>query len=763
MIREAGTPTDKWGPSTGPLPTNAWFENFALGDEDSKNNNIFQIPYVLTPSKTTCNIHYPFMIPSDVSVQQDFDTTTQMISVGAAESLSSHKIMFWDELTMTTRWASGAASMDVVISRGSPYATFEFNGATPMVTSPMSVRRLNNTLSITVDGVLRACDGSRVRGGTIGVTFVESDESWLVFSNQKQLSWTCQGEPFSLQATGQPSATTVVRVAMANNCTTGTGFRHCPRGSTKGRGVAQVSYTQALIKHADTYPATGQAQWSVSDGVSSLVYKWSKRSVRMHGQPAEADSPLLMMALPHHLAVFDNATKAAILPIARVHQSTRGQAVAVVASSWTSIYKLSSISFTGPRPISDGMKSLIKTAIVHGPAMYNGTDADKDYDLPLNYALGAGDTYFAGKMLARLARIAVVAEEVLGTKDPVTTQLVSRLQQRVEIWLNHSGANRFQYDQLWGGLVACGCKYDNCEGNCTPHCNNDATGPGCPALSDAGLNFGNGFYNDHHFHYGYHVYAAAVVAKFNPKWAQEHLEEVLLLVRDFSNPSTDDEFFPLARHKDWYMGFSWAGGIPLAAGAPNYNGRNQESTSEAVFAYYAVGLLGDALLGHEELASLADTAQTLSDYGRLLNAMEINGANTYWHPRRGSGAIYDHYKPTSVGILWDHLVQYQTWFGAAGYEVHGIQQLPYSPISEDLMAKDWVAGEYPDFKAACDSTDECATNGWSWLVCLEQAILDQSGAKKCLDTLPEDAFSNNNAGSSGNSLTNALHWIGTRA
>jgi len=29
-------------------------------------------------------------------------------------------------------------------------------------------------------------------------------------------------------------------------------------------------------------------------------------------------------------------------------------------------------------------------------------------------------------------------------------------------------------------------------------------------LSLSGYNFGNGFYNDHHFHYGYFVYSAAV-------------------------------------------------------------------------------------------------------------------------------------------------------------------------------------------------------------------------------------------------------------
>ena len=52
-------------------------------------------------------------------------------------------------------------------------------------------------------------------------------------------------------------------------------------------------------------------------------------------------------------------------------------------------------------------------------------------------------------------------------------------------------------------------------------------------------------------------------------------------------------FFPVARHKDFYDGHSWASGLfPMA------NGKSQESVSEAVNAYYSVHLLGVALGDH---------------------------------------------------------------------------------------------------------------------------------------------------------------------
>ncbi len=68
-------------------------------------------------------------------------------------------------------------------------------------------------------------------------------------------------------------------------------------------------------------------------------------------------------------------------------------------------------------------------------------------------------------------------------------------------------------------------------------------------------------YNDHHFHYGYHIYAAAIVAKHRPEWARKYNDRILLYIRDIANPSAEDKNFPMFRQKDWYLGNSWAGGL----------------------------------------------------------------------------------------------------------------------------------------------------------------------------------------------------------
>ncbi|WP_265110634.1 glycosyl hydrolase [Halosolutus halophilus] len=134
--------------------------------------------------------------------------------------------------------------------------------------------------------------------------------------------------------------------------------------------------------------------------------------------------------------------------------------------------------------------------------------------------------------------------------------------------------------------------------------------------------------NDHHFHYGYFVYAAAEVARLDPEWAADDAfgEMVELLIRDYANwerpdhsaeldPATDPKnAFPFLRTFEPYAGHSYAGGINGSAW-----GNNQESSSEAVNAYAAMIRWGE-FTGNE----------ALRDAGIFLYTHEINATTEYW-------------------------------------------------------------------------------------------------------------------------------------
>ena len=75
--------------------------------------------------------------------------------------------------------------------------------------------------------------------------------------------------------------------------------------------------------------------------------------------------------------------------------------------------------------------------------------------------------------------------------------------------------------------------------------------------------FGNACYNDHHFHFGYFVVAAAMLVKLRPEYASDvaFTSYVETLIRDTTNPSIEDSFFPAFRSFDWFDLHSWSRGV----------------------------------------------------------------------------------------------------------------------------------------------------------------------------------------------------------
>jgi len=475
---------------------------------------------------------------------------------------------------------------------------------------------------------------------------------------------------------------------------------------------------------------------------------------------------LLMFATPHHqerLRPGVGSSNVVLKDVGCV-PTIHGRACPVTGGYWSLVEHLHTIGFRAAQPIRESMV----------PDIIESLQVDLEYKIPDNYMHGAGDTYFAGKMLAKLARVLLIADEIseheggedLGVGSPIFEAALDRLRAGTEIWLNGSAASPLLYDKNWGGVVMCGCDFNGD----TQRCNNAY--PNCPALVDAGQNFGAGFYNDHHFHFGYHIYAAAVVSKFDSTWARQNFQRVLLLVRDIANPSVADPHFPTWRHKDWYLGFSWASGIVTIQGNPYPNGRNQESSSEAISAYEAVALFGDVLSkvyagsADPEDEELCEASARIRDMGRLLLATEVRSAKTYWHVQDrstvGVSRIYpDVYAPKVVGMLWSMLAQEQTWFGNEPWKSYGIQLMPLTVASEQRDSPSWVKEMLPLFSESCAGNSNCEGDGWSVLVMSSMATIGLwEGAREGTLKLNDSVFEA--AGGNGHSRSNTLWYIATR-
>jgi endo-1,3(4)-beta-glucanase len=228
-----------------------------------------------------------------------------------------------------------------------------------------------------------------------------------------------------------------------------------------------------------------------------------------------------------------------------------------------------------------------------------------------NMPILATDPYFFGKEVARNGRLALIADQ-LGLKD-VATSIRAGMKTELNKWLTGANPNTLQYESAWGGI---------CSKN---------------GLANSGADFGNGVYNDHHFHYGYHIYAAAVIGKEDPEWVQTYSGSVMDLVRDYANPSSLDPNFPVTRCKDWYDGNSWASGITIFG-----DSKNQESTSESINSYYAIYLWG-----------LVTQNTQMKDLGRVMLATEMRAAKKYWQMTTQSSVYPSPFSLNKVvGIVW---------------------------------------------------------------------------------------------------------------
>lgn len=266
------------------------------------------------------------------------------------------------------------------------------------------------------------------------------------------------------------------------------------------------------------------------------------------------------------------------------------------------------------------------------------------------------DSYFGGKELYRAANLLEIAAQLGMEADKLRIQ--QELSLALSTWFlprdRQTANNRyFYYDTTLKGLVG-------------------AT----PA-------FGSEMFNDHHFHYGYFIYASAVLARYDKQFLRTNRQMIDALVSAIASPGAN-RIFPRLRVFDLYAGHSWASGYSDFA-----DGNNQESTSEAIQAWYAAYLWAKET-GNNELQQLS----------RWIYNQETDAARTYW--LRLNNPAPSPYKHSFVSLLWSGKLDYATFFSTRPQAKLGIQLIPMSPgsiyledtrsISSELLASVLVAG-----------------------------------------------------------------------
>src|SRR6185437_8536491 len=243
--------------------------------------------------------------------------------------------------------------------------------------------------------------------------------------------------------------------------------------------------------------------------------------------------------------------------------------------------------------------------------------------------------------------------------------------------------------------------------------------------------------NDHHFHYGYYIKAAAEVARHDPDWASAKRwgGMVDLLIRDIASPDHHDKRFPFLRNFDPYAGHSWASGTALFG-----SGNNQESSSEAMNAWTGLILWGE---------TTGD--RSLRDLGIYLYTVEMDAINEYWFDVHGENHRQG-FTPSVVTMVWGGKGVNETWFSNKPPIVHGINWIPLHGGS--LYLGHYPAYVHKNYQALVKENGGEKCDEWADAVLMVLALDDPRSAIRQFEarkkSLPIEA---------GNSRANLYHWL----
>ncbi len=230
--------------------------------------------------------------------------------------------------------------------------------------------------------------------------------------------------------------------------------------------------------------------------------------------------------------------------------------------------------------------------------------------------------------------------------------------------------------------------------------------------------FGNEKNNDHLFHYGYYIRAAAILAKNNPTILAELKKPIDQLVDDIATTTRQSPKYPYLRNFSIYESHSWADGFARAA-----DGNNQESSSEAINGWYSIYLWGKIT-----------NNTTLSDYGLYLYNSEIQGAKYYWF---GYNDMYTPpYEHEIASIVWGGKVDFATWFSDEANMKYGIQLLPITPASAYLG----TFLDFPKYEKDFLKSGGSISESWGDLFLIWKSFYNPEAAYNQLNTAtkPED-------------------------
>ena len=672
--------TDNYDANNGAFDTTNWASSFMwdLDGDEPYSSQVYAIPFAFKGESYGLQVTAPSSLSDTANkvytMQMAEDGTLTDFFVKTSFSASSAKVDAVTDWSYDIVWENSSNSaeyMKATLVQGVPFAYFQLANSTQL-----TFERGRTGLPSSV--VYQSDDGSWliVRCYDNG----DSDYDYYAFYAAQGTTWdiTTSGTSVTNMVANLPSAKAYVSMAYL-------GSAKSTPDDAWALNVGAAYYPYAYNYITDT-KAVYTYDESTSTVTTTYTYSFDKKA-------ESTANGTVMGILPHQYKNMPDNTAYADYSYATI----RGTMKTILGSSFTTYQ-----TYSGILPYMPDIEDTYNDEL---SAYLDEYIADFGEDYFDNYE-GCGDTYWDGKGLNRLVNAMIAAEDAGDTET--AQMLLDALQSRLEDWFTYSGSDDdayFFYDGGVGSLFGFPQSYSSVDQ-----------------------------INDHHFHYGYFIYAAAQVAMRVDNWGDDNQYGAMVkeLIYDIACPDRNNanSKYPYLRSFAPYEGHSWA------SGHQNFGmGNNQESSSEALNAWAGIILFGEAI-GDD----------TIRDLGVYLYTTEVSAVNNYWFDvdedvlsdayRYGvSNAAVDtinketdEVKYNSAAIVWGGSYTYATWFSANPLHIQGINLLPMNPTGFYLAGnKDYIEENIRlAYKYA-------AEGGWSeteWvdIWCEYQALADPEAA-----------------------------------
>lgn len=651
-----------------PVHTNKFYANMLLGD---RNLYVYSQPYsVWWTGNSVSNFNGLAISHQDESARTygpnssanpvDYffmPSGVMMMCLGASfNGNPTFSTSTWGPLSVTAILTNNSASIKYPIASGMGFVTGIYSGIAPQISSQVGFKSISSATTVRT-GLTR-----------VNVT-LENNQSWSIYvyipTGATATVSQSDSQHISVHTT---EANVVVQIAKL--------------GSTSWQAVVDSA--------AGSYPTQVELDGGITSDNSVGTY-----TLKYNLSGTSTGGGTLLYAAPHHVESFTSTMNGKVTDY-YLPSPVLGNLRLCVATELEMYERLpSSVGFlpwsvnktAGDANFSFSNFSYADNELIIQAAEKELTNVD------IGTATDLTSMYFSGKAMSKYANMLLVLTYIV--KDTqLATQLLANLKTAFATFVNNKQQTPLFYDKSWKGLVS------------------------QAGISDSMADFGNTYYNDHHFHYGYFVHAAAIIGKVDQdigdkSWASNSANKdwVNSLIRDVSTYG-DDTTYPQSRNFDWYSGHSMAKGLFVSA-----DGKDEESSSEDYNFAYGMKLWGSVI---------GDTL--LSARANLILAIERRSMNHYMLYQSNNTTMPANYIGNKVsGIMFENKIDHTTYFGQLVQYIQGIHMIPITPISSYVRSPTFVKEEW-DAKLA--SIIDNVTDGWRGLLMLNYALYDATTAYK---------------------------------